>query len=121
MRRQALLLTRERKRLRKQSQKRNEAVRLLQRGNTVREATLITAVSRTTVSRLKRCLDTENTTEIDHLCSKSTQSCSKPVVNDEEAIIINDQLVLAAERGFAFDANTFKHALSCVASGGLEG
>lgn len=85
------------------------------------EVTRRTVFSRTTLSRLKQCLDTEHTTRLDHLFSQSIQTGSKHVVNDEEANVINERLKIVAERGFAVDAHNCKHVLSRVASDGPEG
>lgn len=91
------------------------------KGQKVREGTCRTDVPRTTISRLKQCLDTEDIPGLNHLFSDTIQPGSELVLNGEEALIINARPKLAAERGFAVDVDTFKRILSRVTCDGRQG
>jgi len=72
------------------------------------------------VSRLKQCIEANDSARFDFLISATFDRGVRPVISDHEALLINS-LKVAAKRDFSVYVETFKHVLSLVAADGSKG
>lgn len=118
MRRQAAEYKKRVERLEDQSAARLLALRLLDEGRAIQFTSRSTAVSRSTVQRLKKCIKTNNTELLTRFTCKTIQPGRPLVINTEKAKLINQRLKIPLSRRFAVGQPQFKHFLSRISADG---
>eukprot|EP00171_Calliarthron_tuberculosum_P021856 IDg21856t1 len=105
-----------------EQQQRERAVQLLRGNMTVAEAIRLTGVRKSTCYKLKKAITTNNSVALKQLVDVAhNRAGRRPVISDEENLLIAGRIRYAASRGFAFDIDTLKSVMAQVAADGREG
>lgn len=115
MKHQTKVRRRSKGRLSQQSENRKQAVGLLREGWNFTEACRKAGVPKFTVSRLSHYLMSENEEAIEEMTSTKAKRASAAIIS-EAPKVINNCLMLAAERAFAVDTDSLKFVVGCIAS-----
>ena len=122
MRRQTALAKQRDQRDSKRKECRERAYELLRTGTKVAEVSRITDVSRSTCDRIKNAMDSNDEENLGKLLNpKENRAGRRCVITSEEDDMIRKQIDYAASRGFAWEKEDLKRAMTQISRDGRAG